>query len=296
MTTYALGGTDWVAVQAAMQNYVVEGTGLPADKVRWMQQDSAPRAAAPAVELRISNIAESGRMWIDYEDNILTFSDIIVSADHTTNTLTATAHGRSNGDGPIQLLTTGTVPTGLALATDYWLIVVDANHLQIADSYIHAGGASSIDGAPTSNTKTPLTFSDNGTGALSVHATDKTVPAGQETAAIARGYLNVTLELHCHAVDGVGMNMATSLLQRVRARRVWPSMRAILAAARVAVGSVERVRAILGAKDAVLFEPRAYMDIHFCVVVEEAEFATIIEHVRGILNQTTGESFDVDED
>lgn len=52
--------------------------------------------------------------------------------------LTITAHGLNTGDGPVQLTTTGTLPTGLALATNYWVIKFDANTIQLATSLANA--------------------------------------------------------------------------------------------------------------------------------------------------------------
>ena len=48
------------------------------------------------------------------------------------DTITITAHGFLTGEGPYVLTTSTTLPDPLAVATDYWLIRVDANTLQIA--------------------------------------------------------------------------------------------------------------------------------------------------------------------
>ena len=45
---------------------------------------------------------------------------------------------RATGDGPVRLETTGVAPGGLAVATDYWLIVVDANTVQLAATFLDA--------------------------------------------------------------------------------------------------------------------------------------------------------------
>jgi hypothetical protein len=50
-----------------------------------------------------------------------------------TDSLTLTAHEFLTGD-HLQLTTTGTLPAGLALATDYWVIYTDANTIQLAAS------------------------------------------------------------------------------------------------------------------------------------------------------------------
>jgi hypothetical protein len=50
-----------------------------------------------------------------------------------TPNITVTAHGYTAGMGPFTLTTTGTLPTGLALLTQYWVAsVVDANTITLA--------------------------------------------------------------------------------------------------------------------------------------------------------------------
>lgn len=55
----------------------------------------------------------------------------------TNNTTVVTAHGWNTGR-KVRLTTTGTLPAGLALSTDYYLIVVDANTLAYASSLANA--------------------------------------------------------------------------------------------------------------------------------------------------------------
>lgn len=55
-----------------------------------------------------------------------------------TNTLTLTAHGLETGDGPIRFTTTGTLPTGMSTATDYWVVKSDADTISLATTLAHA--------------------------------------------------------------------------------------------------------------------------------------------------------------
>mgnify|MGYP001566893324 FL=1 len=66
-----------------------------------------------------------------------------------TFNIAITAHGLSAGDGPFTATTTGTLPAGMALLTNYYAIVDDANHIRIATSYANAvaGTATDITGA-----------------------------------------------------------------------------------------------------------------------------------------------------
>jgi hypothetical protein len=65
---------------------------------------------------------------------------------------TATSHGLTDLDGPFVLTTNGTLPTGLALATEYWIHKVDANTIKFAKSKANA-----VNG-------TYVTISTNGSG------------------------------------------------------------------------------------------------------------------------------------
>jgi hypothetical protein len=72
----------------------------------------------------------------------------------TANTFTAASHGYATGL-KAQLTTTGSLPTGLSLATNYWLIDVDTNTLKFASSLANALSGTAIDlTAPGSGTHT----------------------------------------------------------------------------------------------------------------------------------------------
>lgn len=64
--------------------------------------------------------------------------DDTFTAANATEIMTATAHGLLTGDGPVQLTTTTTLPAGLALLTDYWIIRIDANTFYFAASLADA--------------------------------------------------------------------------------------------------------------------------------------------------------------
>ena len=87
-----------------------------------------------------------------------------------TNELTITAHGLGTG-AKLQLTTGGTLPTGLSLLTDYWVINIDANTIKLATSFALA----------VAGTATPITV-DTGLGSVTlgmitgVIVTDSTFP------------------------------------------------------------------------------------------------------------------------
>jgi hypothetical protein len=287
-----IGGVDWVVVQKAMQNWVVAATALPSTSVLWAQQDLA-RAASPAIELRVSNVAETGNLWSTEEDNPFTFPTLTVSAvDAAANTFAIAGHDLVTGIGPVNVDSTGTLPQAaggdIAVDTNYWVIAPDADHIQLARSYADTGG-----GQGAGNPTNPIDLTGTGSGTITVFPIASTVYPGQELNEVVRGYLRVTLEVHAHSVDGTGNAMATSLLQRIRSRRLFSSQEAILAGANISVIEVGRNRAVQGVRDAALFEPRAYMDVHFCVPVEETmPLSYIAEVVAQFL--TTGQTVTVD--
>jgi hypothetical protein len=73
--------------------------------------------------------------------------------DLTSEELSLPDHGYDDLSGPFILTTTGTLPTGLSLATNYWLIVVDEDTVKFATSLVHAedGVAVNISGAGSGN-------------------------------------------------------------------------------------------------------------------------------------------------
>lgn len=268
-----VGGVDWNAFQNAVQAYVVAATALPPTSVVFGQQTGGPRVAGPSIVLRISNIAEMGGTWLDWVANPLTFTTVTIQSI-SGSTATAPAHGLLTGDGPITIASTGTMPGGLVADTNYWIIAPDANTLQFAASYANTGG-----GQGAGNPTTPITLTGPGSGTITISDTPDTLRAGQELLAIARGFQRVSLELHAHTAVGVGNGQPQALLQMVKTRRTWPSQEAILQNANIGLLDVDRIRAIQGVKDAVIFEPRAYLELHLCVPFEEAQPVTIIDTV-----------------
>lgn len=63
----------------------------------------------------------------------------------TTDICTKVAHTMETGDGPVRLTTTGTLPAGLALATDYWIIKIDADTFYLATTLANAYASTRVD-------------------------------------------------------------------------------------------------------------------------------------------------------
>lgn len=272
------GGIDWVTIQRALQRWVVNCTGLASDHVVWGDQN-APRQAQPGIVMRLSLINDGARPWNDHETNPLVFDDITFTANATSNAFTATAHGLLTGDGPVDLTSTLTIPTGAV--SPCWIYKVDANTFKIADSFLNAMAGTSLD------------LTDAGTGVLTVSSRDNSLRAGQEIVIKSRAALRAMLTLECYAATGVGVDMASAILWRINAKRTLPTPAQILIDANIGIAEFGRVRSIGGAQDLVLFEPRAFVDILLNLVSEDSETYTIIERTE-ITDQIISDTFTVD--
>jgi len=87
-------------------------------------------------------------------------ADDVDLVDFATNSLDIAGHLYATGDGPVQLTTGTTLPTGLSLLTDYYIIVDNAGTISLATSFANALAG------------TVVTFSDVGVG---VHTISDTV-------------------------------------------------------------------------------------------------------------------------
>lgn len=95
--------------------------------------------------------------------NATTAAKTFTVVNTTTDTATITAHGQSTGSLG-QLTSSGTLPTGLSLATNYFIIVVDANTVKFATSLVNAQAGTAVDitGAGSgTQTFTPTASSGN---------------------------------------------------------------------------------------------------------------------------------------
>lgn len=277
---------DFLLVQRAIRAWVTAGSGLPIDSVYWGQQDSK-RVAEPAIEMRILASHTLGQAWEDTENNPLVRDPLVISSVTLAgNVLTAVGHGLGTGDGPFQLTTSLTLPGGLSPLTNYWVIRLTPDTFQLARSYISTGGVD-IDGLPSGSTVTPLTLQNQGTGVLTVSVTAETLRAGQELRSLSRAIELLTVTLECHTTSAVGMESAVARLSRIKSRQQLPSQGDILASAHLGLIDVQRVRAIHGTRNAIMFEPRAIMEVLFSMPTEEYEYSQSIERVIA-RNVTTG--------
>ncbi len=264
---------NWLNIRAALHAWVVACTGMSDQKVTWARQRNTPRPEQDGIIMKIYVVDDEGLSWVDVEAAPLEFDALTITAV-VGNNLTITAHELVTGDGPIQLVGAD-LPAPLAAETNYWVIRVDADTIRLAAQFEDTGG-----GDATGNPITPITLTDAGSGAMSLEATTKTLRAGEEINYVQRGTVRATLQLFSYVTDDTGMDGAIATLRRVASRYRLPSNIAILDAVNVGVTHMERTRSMLGTRDAVLFEPRAWIDIGLSMVFEERETGTIIGRVE----------------
>lgn len=255
---------DWVAVQAGIQAWVVTGSGLATGQVIWSEQQG-PRPVGTYVELRLDGITPVGQDWTTKEELPLAFSPLTVaSVDTVGNAVRIVAHGLATGDGPVRDTTTGVLPGGLALLTDYWAIVDDVDHLGFATTHQNAINHVRVD------------LTSSGSGVHTVTATASTRRSGAEILRRVRGQRTATLKLRCFVGTPTGVAMPIAILNAVLTAASLPSVRDALNAAGVALGTTNPVRSVDGIKGA-LFEPRAMTELELHLASEVTETTTYIE-------------------
>lgn len=235
---------------------------LPGEVVIWGEQ-LGPRPPDRFVCITLDDADGVGVDWIDYEPNPLVLADDVVEVvDAAANTLKLTAHAYRTGDGPVQLTTGGTLPAPLQPATNYWVIVVDVDHVKLAATHVGANHGTAID------------LTDVGVGA----ATIKTVAAsrrnGQEVKRIARGPRVATFSLQVLLADAVGDKRGLAMLSDVRA--YYRLQAADMQAAGVSVLSFGRARSIGTKGGSSQFEPRSTMDV-------QLSLSSVVEGVCGVI-------------
>lgn len=223
--------------------------------------------------MKLYVVDDVGNSWIDTESVPLVIADKTITAV-SGNDLTIATHTLVTGDGPIQLVG-DSLPTPLLVATNYWVIRVDADTIRLAAQFEDTGG-----GDATGNPITPITLTSVGSGAMTLVDTTKTLRAGQEINFVQRGQIRATLQLFSYVGNDTGMDGAIATLRRVASRHRLPGNYAILNAAGIGITNMERTRSMLGTQDATLFEPRAWLDVNLSLITEERESGTIIGRVE----------------
>lgn len=101
--------------------------------------------------------------------------DVVEAVDADADTLKLTAHGLVTGDGPLRL-TGADVPAGLATATDYWVVVVDDDYIQLSSSL--------EDAMTVVPAVVVVDLTDEGSGTITLVDTASTVRQSKQTIAV----------------------------------------------------------------------------------------------------------------
>lgn len=257
--------------QAAVRAWVVAGSGIALGRVIWADQGGPRPSSADGPWISLRELAETsgGRDWLVTEANPLSVDLDVAGVDVGASTLDVPDHGLATGAGPVRLTTTGTAPGGLAIATDYWVIVVDSDTLQLAADFLGAV-----------ETPAPITFTDAGTGSHALASTDATVAAGAEITRTVQGTRAANVSIQCFGGASVDGNGAAARLKRTVASLARPSVQAALRAANVGVASTlidpapQNVSAV---HQLAAFEARAVMTARLNVpIVDDTETGTVI--------------------
>jgi len=258
-------GIPWSTVEDAIHDCISDATGIVGSSVIWnLQGDQRP--PTPFVGMRVMTILRQGIDWTDYTDAPLTFAAKTVTAvDTTADTLTCVGHGLAQGDGPIQVTSSGAVPAGLAALTNYWIVPVDADHFKLASTFQNAWVPITVD------------ITSAGSGTIQVVAVVATRKAGAELSALSRGMRRVTVSVQCYGGNAEGSASPTALLDAVVS--ALPRRAALLRAAGVGVMQTSGVSSTDGTINATVLEPRATLTLTLSLKSEVQDPDTYIERV-----------------
>jgi hypothetical protein len=120
----------------------VVGEGVTTTTVDYTTDSAATRA-------EIHNGLLTGLNAVVGKNYTAAFTPVVIADDTFTadagdDSLEATAHALQTGDGPVRVSSSGTLPAGLASATDYWVIKIDADNFSLATSLANALAGTAI--------------------------------------------------------------------------------------------------------------------------------------------------------
>jgi hypothetical protein len=245
-----------------------------------------PRPSGEFIEMRLTVLEQRGRDWRDRADNIVVVPTQAITAVSTgADTLTIPAHGLTTGRGPLQFTNPGgapALPAPLALVTNYWPVVIDANTIKVASTFQNAVAA-----VPAT-----LDITTSGSGTTSINGTPATTVAGQEIIQKLRGPRRALLTLQCFAGAptggaATGATSPAAVLHDAITSYATETRSAALVAAGIGVGQIEPIKAIDGIVNSVRLEPRAIGAVYLHLASELVETSTYIQIVNATDNIPT---------
>lgn len=147
MSSHGLG--DFTGpVQFAPQGAGVLPGGLLAATNYWLMASTANAVQVINADGTPVDLTSVGSGTIDVDGAAVNEAFAAAQVNDTDDVLTLTAHGAVTGYGPVRFALTGdasALPAGLAVLTDYWLIVTGVNTVKVATSFANAMAGTAID-------------------------------------------------------------------------------------------------------------------------------------------------------
>lgn len=136
-----------------------------------------------------------GRVPVGVGSNTYSFTFASTDVNTSNEQITVTANSELVTGRKVQLTTTGALPTGLSLATDYYIIVVDSTHIQLASSLANAVAGTAIN----------ITAQGSGTNTATGTGTARTL--GEHGGEQTHASTITEMPAHNHAPNGSGSFM-----------------------------------------------------------------------------------------
>lgn len=134
---------DTISVNNSFEHELaVQGEGFDAETISYTSDSASSQSEIHAGLIAALN-AVASKNYTAAAAALVNPDDTFTAA--TTDVCTAVAHGLITGDGPFQVSSSGTLPTGLTTATDYWFIRLDADTFKLASSLANALAGTAID-------------------------------------------------------------------------------------------------------------------------------------------------------
>lgn len=281
-----MSSVAWTGIKNALHQWVRDAGAIPEARVLWAGQNlSRPAGKAAWCVMRFKSVKSVGWDEVEDEDNIITVNLPISAINVGTDVLTSVAHGRATGDGPIHVASAGTMPGNVDPAVNYWLIIVDADHVKLATTFLLARAGTAVD------------IQSAGTGSIAIVSTPETVPAGAELKEHVFGQRVITMDVTCYPAmidddqDADDATEAHAILTDVSTATYFTRYNNLFDAANVGVYPND-VQALDGVLNSTRFEPRATMTVTLFVASELVDLKTIIETIN-LQYTNTGDTFSV---
>lgn len=267
----------WEDAAKALKKWIRNGSGLDGDHVFWAYEGKARPKDPPYIVMSVQQVRPVGHDWSTYDDNAFEFPDLVVSSV-SGSTMIVPDHPFATGDGPVQFLTTGALPTPLQLATDYWVIVSDQDTIKLAAKFTDTGGQQPLGAG---NAQAPITLTSSGSGVHTITPTIDTVKAGEEIIHRSQGFREVVVHLDCFVGEGQGYN-ATRILSNVIAAvqlNVYDLDQAGVGVSDLGQAFSQGGVVLVEGHRGGILEPRAMVDITFYMASNLEGFETRIDEI-----------------